>query len=364
MDGSHGDKENVAPPASSLPAKKMSSELFASLFLQGRREPELVDLTSGDACVETCGDAGAQGGLAGEVQVDEDPVAMGPSGEFCSHCLVSLSPHNFLAKLQHVKACGNAKIVDGRRAVARFLSYYGYEELQEKFEGAGVGLGCLRHMDAARVEEVTGVGGLQGRTKFVFALEQYRESGRLQVRASLLDGAGGRGFIGGGEKRGRATWARSTRGALPSATTAEERGISKTIPPPLRQSPPPPSSSSSLSLDRVLLESLWTRPRRAEGHDGNRVSVSCSTLWTAAAACQSNHTGLEDRLQRAQATGKSRKAAPAPSIAGNIATKRVRLKAMQDELNVQQQTVQELKEMIAELQREIDADVRGLGRNV
>jgi hypothetical protein len=363
------DKENTHPVHS---ATKMTSELFSALFEVQRernRSPELkkvaevVDMTTQGVEVVD-GLAERQRKHKPSVPSSSGPSSCSSSPHFCSNCLMSLTKLNFLAKLQHTKTCGgNAKMVDGRRALGRFLAYYGYEDFETVFASKGIDLNILKTMDLGLIEQETGVKGLGGRTKFVLGLEQFKERGRLHVRSSLISDQ--RGGVNGGEKKKKhrkTTWARST----PSMVRIKRE----------HEGPVQPcrvARTSVSPLGKVILESLWYHPT----HDGKRSikstnSTNCSSLWMAAGTCLSRHIGLEERLQRNQkATASPHKqrlqpqaGQPQPqSVVDSLATKRIRLKAMQDELVVQQQTICELQAMIRELQQEIAADSCRLGKD-
>ena len=379
-------KENVPPIP--RPAK-MTSELFSALFeVQDDSEPlclrrgpvkdvgvvEVVDLTT--SCPLTGG-------------VQQEPVLLLPTSpstslprsmpsatpsefpssssavsDFCSRCLISLKHLNFLAKLTHVKSCGG-KVVDGEHAVGRFLEYYGYEELQQHFKKNRIDMDVLVATDVGVIEEITGVKGLGGWTKFELALEQYRKRGHLHVRNSIIGGrtAGGSGSSVASKRKEQTErsviWARSKTvvSQIQQHTMSELRRKHLNL------------ARNSYSLDKVLLGSLWIRPKHTAR---KRINLTtCSTLWVAAGACESNHIGIEERLrltkearmstqtrERLEAQGNQ---AQQQATSSSLATKRMRLRALQDELTVQKQTVRELQGMISELQDEIDEEQTKVG---
>jgi hypothetical protein len=249
---------------------KMSTDIFEALFT---RQESVVDLT------------GSQPGCQVEESVVDDPT---DTHAFCNHCLLDLTSLNFLTRLQHVKGCGNAKIVSAAGAMKRFLEYYGYSALCAQFAASKVGLACVRRMDAFEVERVAGVRGIGGKKKFILALEQYKESGRLQVRSGLLKG----------QKAG------STKAALKVFQRAlnASRATSKIVYSgqngrhvfvgPTTHTPP-----QDRAVDEVLLESMCCRPNDIHGEQHVLSRVSPSSLWGAAAECRSEHVGLEERLE-------------------------------------------------------------------
>jgi len=305
---------------------------------------------------------------ANEERQQEDPSSA-PSpcptaSDFCSRCLVSLTSLNFLAKMSHVKTCGG-RVIDGQRAVARFLSYYGYDGLQTAFEEKGIDMDFLFVADAKSIEKITAIHGLGGRAKFSLALEQYKKSGRLHVRNSLV-----------GEQREEkrrkqlpernersSTWARSK-------AVVSDPGDHKL---PAQRPRKHPDALASSPLDKVLLESLWIRPNDTKKRRINL--TSCSTLWVAAGVCQSNHAGIEERL-RARRRGKEEVQSINSTVStsasgrgtaeqmhvtgkpeqGRVAMKRARLQAAQAELAIAEQSVRRLKAEIDELQCEIQKE--------
>ena len=118
----------------------------------------------------------------------------------------------------------------------------------------------------------------------------------------------------------------------------------------------------SSSIDKVLLDSLWDRSGR---HIGKRpmVSVSSCELWVSAATCQLRHETLEERLKKAKTDSSGQDQGRDITRQqwqqhSELATKRASLTAMKEELQIQRQTVRELEVMIAEMQADIDADLR------
>ena len=364
-------------------SKKMSPGLFSALFCRHRDEPQdergvvvvdvdvdvddVVDLTTqaerqADREPEPPGRS-PRGSVEDEASIPSIPSSSASTSAFCSHCLRSLTPLNFLAKMQHVKTCpggtANARMVDGRHAVARFLSYYGYEELVDVFADKGIEMDLLEIMDVGGLERLTGV-ALGRRKKFVYALDRYRESGRLQVRNALVDIAGTRRTK---DERKTTSWARSTRddvvrkgeregggGAGAGGRANGEKDVD-------REGRPEPGTSAA-SIDKVLLESLWDRSGRRVGKR-SAVNVESCELWVSAATCNSTHVTLEDRLKKARLGVQEEKERQherqLERHAADLATKRASVKAMKEELEIQRQTVRQLESMIADMQAEIDA---------
>ena len=363
-------KENQTP---NFVRPSITAELFTALFevqkgapspppqvasdgsegvIQVTDDVEVVDLTTSLPLAER---------RAGEPR--SMPTPCSPASDFCSRCLVSLSAFNFLAKLSHVKTCGG-RVVDGQHAVARFLSYYGYDELQTAFEEKGIDMDFLFVADMKAIEQVSGIKTLGGRTKFWLALEQYKKSGRLHVRTSLVGDQieeNKRNQL--HERNYRSsTWARSEA----VISDGREHRV-----PAQRPREHTLDASKSASLDKVLLESLWNRPTDTSKRRINL--TSCSTLWMAAGSCESNHVGIEERLR-----SRRRSKETVESIDSGIATcspgretveqahlarrdqhedsKRMRLRATQDELEIAEQRVRRLRAEIAELQCEIDKE--------
>jgi len=361
-------------------SKKMSPGLFSALFCRHRDEPQdergvvvvdvddVVDLTTqaerqADRDPEPPGRS-PRGSVEDEASIPSIPSIPSSSAStsaFCSHCLRSLTPLNFLAKMQHVKTCpggtANARMVDGRHAVARFLSYYGYEELVDVFADKGIEMDLLEIMDVGGLERLTGV-ALGSRKKFVYALDRYRESGSLRVRNALVDIAGTRRTK---DERKTTSWARSTRedvvrkgeregGGGAGGRANGEEDVD-------REWRPEPGTSVA-SIDKVLLESLWDRSGRRVGKR-SAVNVESCELWLSAATCNSTHMTLEDRLKKARLGVREKERQHERQLerhAADLATKRASVKAMKEELEIQRQTVRQLESMIADMQAEIDAE--------
>jgi len=354
--------------------------LFSALFCRHRDEPQdergvvvvdvddVVDLTTqaerqADRDPEPPGRS-PRGSVEDEASIPSIPSIPSSSAStsaFCSHCLRSLTPLNFLAKMQHVKTCpggtANARMVDGRHAVARFLSYYGYEELVDVFADKGIEMDLLEIMDVGGLERLTGV-ALGSRKKFVYALDRYRESGSLRVRNALVDIAGTRRTK---DERKTTSWARSTRedvvrkgeregGGGAGGRANGEEDVD-------REWRPEPGTSVA-SIDKVLLESLWDRSGRRVGKR-SAVNVESCELWLSAATCNSTHMTLEDRLKKARLGVREKERQHERQLerhAADLATKRASVKAMKEELEIQRQTVRQLESMIADMQAEIDAE--------
>jgi len=367
-------------------SKKMSPGLFSALFCRHRDEPQdergvvvvdvddVVDLTTqaerqADRDPEPPGRS-PRGSVEDEASIPSIPSIPSSSAStsaFCSHCLRSLTPLNFLAKMQHVKTCpggtANARMVDGRHAVARFLSYYGYEELVDVFADKGIEMDLLEIMDVGGLERLTGV-ALGSRKKFVYALDRYRESGSLRVRNALVDIAGTRRTK---DERKTTSWARSTRedvvrkgeregGGGAGGRANGEEDVDR------EWRPEPGTSVASIasiaSIDKVLLESLWDRSGRRVGKR-SAVNVESCELWLSAATCNSTHMTLEDRLKKARLGVREKERQHERQLerhAADLATKRASVKAMKEELEIQRQTVRQLESMIADMQAEIDAE--------
>lgn len=366
MDVRGSMKENRVP---NRPA--ISAELFTALFEVQKDGPSPQPQAAPDGSVGVIDivdvvDLTTSLPLA-ERHQEEPPPVPSPcptASEFCSRCLVSLGSFNFLAKLSHVKTCGG-KVIDGHHAVARFLSYYGYDELQAVFEEKGIDIDFLFVADAKSIEQITAIQGLRGRTKFWLALEQYKKRGRLHVRNSLVGDhreENKREQLHGRNERS-STWARS------KAVVSDGRDHKV---PAQQLWQHPPDALKSPSLDKILLESLWNRPSDT---NKRRINLtSCSTLWVAAGACQSNHAGIEERLQSRRrskvavqsihsmaAVSTSRQETieqmhVTGSVQEDVATKRIRLQATEDELAIAEQRVLRLRAEIADLRCEIQEE--------
>eukprot|EP00889_Picochlorum_renovo_P008291 jgi/Picre1/35321/NNA_002783.t1 len=305
---------------------------------------------------------------------------------FCGVCLQNLEDVNFLLRMKHVKECcrlygsgklSEKKMVSGSRALKLFLEYHGCVEYYDKFIASNIvkDLAHVRGMDSHELGRVQSIVG--GRKKLELALEHYALHGKLPLRASLLARSGS-------EKSQKAV-KRMKSNKNVSLMGRQKQQKKEAV----GNGTVCPSGGLTHRNDRHNFQDCTSRLRRVERmlfvsfyedngeNDDTKQCGSCrvklhhhksvvyrnnghvtqgESMWVGAGCCgfELRSGSLEKRLALKRGDVREGRGVGNRALQESIAVKKVRLKAMEDELQVQLSTVKELEGMIGSLKKEID----------
>eukprot|EP00890_Picochlorum_soloecismus_P001175 jgi/Picsp_1/2058/NSC_05523-R1_---NA--- len=316
---------------------------------------------------------------------------------------------NFLIRMKHVKECsdcvdraqmsdkenGRPSCISEESALRRWLKFHGLEqEMFDVMKSRGVSLKEMRGVDPQKAVE--GLGMKKQKRKMMIAIEQYKQKGCIPLSKSKLNRNAykkSRDGIGASLKdrfkrfRGDDTNKKSAESRVDAYATEKNARIKsadaeycKTECGIARQRQIELALCTSLCAVLPRMgdgESLYNRDetsmvRRCGGLDSKYVICEDeNTLFRATATCSKNvgELTLEQRLEKRHGAGiyvlssgeqavlKVRQARCNSADASNsFSIKRVRLKALEDELLVQKATVRHLEELIRDLKKDIECD--------
>lgn len=305
---------------------------------------------------------------------------------FCGVCLQKLEDVNFLLRIKHVKECcrlyGSGKVsekmVSGQRALKLFLEYHGCIEYYDKFIDSNIvkDLDHVHGMGSHELRRLHSIVG--GRKKLELALEHYALHGRLPLRASLLARSGSEksnktvkrmksnkniSLMGRQKQQQQKNEAASNGTVCPSGGLTGRNPRHNTL----------DCTSRLRRVERMLFVSFYedtcendTRQCGSSRMTLNHQSVvyrnnnghvtQDESMWVGAGCCgfELRSGSLERRLALKRGDVREGRGVGNRAQQESIAVKKVRLKAMEDELQVQLSTVKELEDMIGSLKKEID----------
>ena len=310
------------------------------------------------------------------IDVTKEEGEEGSAVFFCGVCLKNLHEVNFLLRIKHVKECCrlygkvSEKMLSGSGALKLFLEYHGCLEYYDRFVVKD--LAHVHGMDSHELRRLQNVVG--GRKKLELALEHYALHGRLPLRASLL--------ARGASEKSQKKVKKNTYSSLMGRQQQQQRNESasnETVHASSRRTSHRHDTEDSRSrlrrIERMLFLSLYEDTdeddfkQRGSGSCGrllNHQSVvyqnnshvgQDESMWVGAACCGFELRGgsLEKRIALKRGISRDDNRGVGHHIRQeSLAVKKVRLKAMEDELRVQLSTVKELEGMIASLKHEID----------
>ena len=325
---------------------------------------------------------------------------------YCSCCCKNVTDMNFLIRMKHVKQCsesfggaemnstdkenGRPSCVSEDSALRYWLKYNGFnEELFDAMKSRGILLKDIGRMDAEKAVEVIGM--KKQKKKMMIAMEQYRQKGCIPLSKSKLNrstlkksrsGLGGslkdrfkrlRGDVDEKSVESRTNALVCSRDTV-SGARSMDAGYCRHKKDMLLASGIARQRQIELALCGSVCGVVQTGMKYCKSQDCDNRDMTrrleskyviCgkeNSIFLATTTCRKTDREtltLEQRLEKRQGgAGVSDQRARCNSgdASNSVSIKRVRLKALEDELVVQKATVCHLEELIRDLKREIESD--------